>query len=212
MAYLLAKDKQQVILGPMPWKARYIQSELNDLVDSGEKATAFTISPTESGYVDCLDGYELIPVEFTFADHDPVYQHLEGPFYTYEGNAATGYYNVLDTDIALVKPALKNKAKTERQRKQTLGTTVTINGNVYSVATDDAELQKYIAAKESIGEASINWKFGNTFETIDAAGLQNVIDTIRAYVQSQFDWEKGIYDAIDAAADIAALKAINILG
>lgn len=211
MEYILVKDRQQVIIGPMPWKARFIQEELNALVEAEDKATAFTISQTESGYVDCQDGYELIPVTFTHADHDPVYQHLAGPFYTYEGNTAIGAYNVLDTDILLVKPTLKNKAKVERQRKQTLGTTVTINSNTYSVATDDVELQKYVAAKESVGSDSINWKFGNTFETIDAAGLQLVINAIRTYVQAQFDWEKGICDTIDAAADITALKAIVIV-
>ena len=210
MEYILVKDRQQVILGPLPWKARYIQTELNDLVDTGDKATAFTISQTESGYVDCLDGYELIPVTFAFDGYDPIYQHLEGPLYTYDGNTAIGTYNVHETDIELVKPALKNIAKTERQRKQALRTTVTINGNEYTVATDDVELQKYVSAKLSIGDGTVNWKFGTSFETIDAAGLQSVIDAIRSYVQAQFDWEKDIYEAIDAATDIDTLKALTI--
>jgi len=211
MEYILVKDRQQVILGPLPWKARFIQSELNDLVEAEEKATAFTISQTEDGYVDCLDGYELIPVTFAFDGYDPIYQHLEGPLYTYDGNIAIGTYNVHETDIGLVKPALKNIAKTERQRKQKLSTTVTINGNEYTIATDDVELQKYVSAKLSIGDGTISWKFGTSFETVDATGLQSVIDAIRSYVQAQFDWEKSIGESIDAATDVETLKAIVIV-
>lgn len=211
MEYILVKDRQQVVLGPMQWKPRYIQTELNDLVEAEEKATAFTLSLTESGYVDCQDGYELMPVTFTFADHDPIYQHLEGPYYTYnDDNTAVGSYVVHDTDISMVKPALKLVVTQKRRIKQTLGTTVTVNGNEYNIPTDDTELQKYVAALAAIGDGTINWKFSGSFIELNAAALQAIIDAIRSYVQAQFDWEKSVYEAIDAASDLTTLKAITI--
>ena len=211
MEYLLVKDRTQVILGPLPWRARYIQSELNDLVEDGEKASAFTISPTESGYVDCGDGYELIPVTFVPPEYDSVYQHLAGPFYTYNGNEAVGAYTVHDSDIDGVKAVLKNQASAERRRKQVLSTTVTVSGSELSIASDDAELQKYVSALASIGDATISWKFGLNFIDLTAAGLQTIIDAIRGYVQTQFDWEKGIYESIDTASTVEELRAIVIV-
>ena len=209
MEYLLVKDREQVILGPMPWKVRYIQSELNDLVEAEEKASDFTLSPSES-YTDCGDGYELIPVTFVPPEYDSVYQHLAGPFYTYNGNEAVGAYTVQDADIDVIKAALKNQASAERKRKQVLNTTITVNGTELSVPSDDAELQKYVSALASIGDATISWKFGLSFIDLNAAGLQTIIDAIRGYVQTQFDWEKGIYESIDAANTVEELKSIII--
>jgi hypothetical protein len=211
MEYLLVKDREQVILGPMPWKSRYIQTELNDLVEDGEKASDYTISQTESGYVDCGDGYELIPVTFVPPEYDSVYQHLAGPFYTYTDNEVVGIYTVNDSDIDGVKSILKNQASSERRRKQVLSTTVIIDGIELSIASDDAELQKYVSALASIGDATISWKFGLNFVDLNAAGLQTIIDSIRGYVQSQFDWEKGIYESIDTASTVEQLKAIVIV-
>jgi hypothetical protein len=210
MEYLLIKDKQQVILGPMPWRARYIQSELNDLVDAGEKATAFTISPTESGYVDCGDGYELIPAIFSSTDYDPIYQHLEGPFYTYNDNVASGLYNVLETDISLVKAKLKEIAKAERQRKQNLGTTVNIGGTDVSLATDADELANFVSLLSSIGEDSVNWKFKEGFITLTKANVQSIVDAIRSHIQTQFDWEKTICETIETATELSSLKTLTI--
>lgn len=210
MEYILVKDRQQVILGPMPWKARYIQSELNDLVDAEEKATAFTISQTESGYVNCLDGYELIPVTFNAINYDPIYQYLEGPFYTYEGNSALGTYSIHETDISLVKPTLKQIVKTERQRKQVLGTTLNINGTVVSLATDTDELANFVSLLASIGEDLVNWKFKEGFITLNKANVETIVAAIRSYIQTQFDWEKTTCEAIDAATELSTLKSITI--
>jgi hypothetical protein len=200
-----------VLLGPIEWRARFIQSELNDLYDNGEKATSYTISPTESGYVDCSDGFEIFPITSSTGDaHDPVFEQLEGPFYTYSDNQATETYNVVDRDITFAKVSLKSLATVTRRGKQVLGITVTIGDNTVNVGTDDTELQKYVAALAAIGTDTINWKFNGSFIELNAASLQAIIDAIRSYVQAQFDWEKGIYESIDAANDLTTLKAITI--
>lgn len=211
MKYLLVQNKQTVLLGPIEWRARFIQSELNDLFDAGEKATKYTISPTESGYVDCGDGFEIFPITGGTGDtHDPVFEQLVGPYYTYADNQATETYNVIDIDVTLCKEKLKAKVTSSRRTKQVLGTTVAIGENTVNVGTDDTELQKYVAALAAIGEGTINWKFNGTFIELNAVSLQAIIDAIRAYVQAQFDWEKTLYETIDAAADLTTLKAISV--
>jgi len=212
MDYLLVQNREQIILGPMQWKPRYIQSELNDLVDSGEKATKFTISPTDSGYVDCSDGYELIPVTFTFADHDPVYQYLEGPFYTYEGNTAIGAYNVHDGDIASIKGTLINQVATERYRRENAGTTVTIQGQEISVDTSRDNRNTLIQAFLLMDVAdTLQWKFPEGFVNLTYTDIETVVKTGALYIQEQFNWEKITCDSIQSCVSIEELKAIVIV-
>lgn len=211
MKYLLVQNKTTVLLGPVEWRPRFIQSELNDLYDNGEKATAYTISPTEIGYIDCNDGFEIFPITNSTGDtHDPIFEQLEGPFYTYADNQATETYNILDADISSCKTKLKSKVTVLRRAKQVLGTTVTIGDITVNVGTDDTELQKYVAALAVINDDVINWKFNGEFVELNSTSLLHIIDTIRAYVQSQFDWEKSLYETIDAASDLTTLKAISV--
>lgn len=210
MEYLLVKDKQQILLGPMPWKPRYIQSEINDLVESGDKATSFTISQTENGYVNCGDGYEIFPVIMEITEYDPIYQHLAGPYYTFSDNLATGSYVINESDISLVKPALKQSVKEERQRKQLLGTTLNIGGTDVILDTNADELANFVSLLSTIGDDSVNWKFKEGFITLTKADVQNIVDTIRSHIQSQFDWEKTTCETIDAATELTSLKSLTI--
>lgn len=211
MKYLLVQNKQTVLLGPIEWRPRFIQSELNDLFDAGEKATKYTISPTETGYIDCNDGFEIFPITNSTGDaHDPIFEQLEGPFYTYADNQATETYNILDADIWVCKTKLKSKVTSLRRAKQILGTTVTIDDITVNVSTDDTELQKYVAALAVINDDTINWKFNGEFVQLNSTSLLHIIDTIRAYIQTQFDWEKSLYETIDAAADLPTLQDISV--
>lgn len=211
MKYLLVQNKKTVLLGPMEWRPRFIQSELNDLFDAGEKANKFTISLTETGYVDCGDGFEIFPIAASEgSQHDPIYEHLEGPFYTYDNNIASEVYNVLDKDVYYVKESLKQLTKAERQRKQLLGTTLNIGGTVVTIATDADELANFVSLLSSIGEDSVNWKFKEGFVTLTKVDVQNIVDTIRSHIQTQFDWEKEIHETINAATELTSLKSLTI--
>lgn len=211
MKYLLVQNKTTVLLGPIEWRPRFIQSELNDLVDAGEKATAYTISPTETGYVDCGDGFEIFPIASSEGSaHDPIYEQLAGPFYTYDNNVASEVYNVLDRDISHVKESLKQVVKTERQRKQLLGTTININGIDMTLATDADELTNFVSLLASIGEDSVNWKFKEGFITLAKANVQSIVNAIRSHIQTQFDWEKTIGETIETSTELTSLKSLTI--
>jgi len=211
MKYLLVQNKTTVLLGPIEWRPRFIQSELNDLFDAGEKATAYTISPTETGYIDCNDGFEIFPIASSEGSaHDPIYEQLAGPFYTYDNNVASEVYNVLDRDISHVKESLKQVAKLERQRKQLLGTTLNIGGTDVTLATDADELANFVSLLASIGVDSVNWKFKEGFITLTKANVQSIVDAIRSHIQTQFDWEKTIGETIETATELSSLKSLTI--
>jgi len=211
MKYLLVQNKTTVLLGPIEWRPRFIQSELNDLFDNGEKANAFTISPTETGYIDCNDGFEIFPIASSEgSQHDPIYEQLAGPFYTYDNNVASEVYNVLDRDISHVKESLKVVVKAERQRKQLLGTTLNIGGTDVTLATDADELANFVSVLSSIGDTSVNWKFKEGFITLTKANVQSIVDAIRSHIQTQFDWEKTIGETIKTATELTSLKSLTI--
>ena len=211
MNYLLVQNKQMVTLGPVTWRQRFIQTEINDLVESEELSTPYVIPATEQGYIDIGDGFEIFPVDLTTPVFDSIYQSLAGPFWTYENNVATGTYTVNDLDINVVKANLKQVVASERYRKQNLGTTVTVANTSFSVGTDTTTINTLISLASATGSDTINYKSPNGFISVTGADIETIVSQIHAYVQTQFNWEKTTNETIDAAADVATLQAIEIV-
>ena len=211
MNYLLVQNKQMVILGPITWRQRFIQTEINELVESEELSTPYTIPATEQGYIDIGDGFEIFPVDLTTPAFDPIYESLAGPFWTYENNVATGIYTVNNLDINVVKANLKQVVANERYRKQNLGTTVTVTNTSFSVGTDTNTINSLISLASATGLDTINYKSPNGFISVNGADIENIVSQIHAYVQTQFNWEKTTNETIDAASDVATLQAIEIV-
>ena len=206
MKYILVENQTSVLLGPFFWRQRFIQSELEDLeVD-------FTIPPVEQGYIKINDTYEIFPVvESNTPSYDSVYETLGGPYFSYENNEASERYDLLNLDIGSVKNNLKQVAAGERYRKEVAGTTLVINGLTVSLQTDRDNRDKFNGLLASIGDASYTWKFNDGFVSLQLVDVQNIVNAIRGYIQSQFDWEKSICDSIDAANSIDELKALVIV-
>ena len=53
-----------------------------------------------------------------------------------------------------------------------------------------------------------NWKFGDVWLVLNQEQLVHVVTAIANHVQSAYDWEKSVIDAIDAANDLVTLDAI----
>jgi hypothetical protein len=211
MNYLLVQNKQIVILGPITWRQRFIQTEINDLIDDGELTIDYTVPATEQGYINIGDGFEIFPVELTTPAFDPIYEELSGPFWTYENNVATGTYTVNTLSIERIRGHLKQVVATERYRKQNLGITVTIANTSFSVSTDTNTINSLLSLASTAGTNTINYKSPNGFISLTGADIQNVVNQIHDYVQIQFNWEKTINETIDAANDITTLQAIEIV-
>jgi hypothetical protein len=211
MNYLLVQNKQMVILGPITWRQRFIQTEINDLIDDGELTIDYTVPATEQGYINIGDGFEIFPVELTTPAFDPIYEELSGPFWTYENNIAYGSYTVVQLSIERIKGHLKQVVATERYRKQHLGTTVTVANTSFSVSTDTNTINSLLSLANVTGSNTINYKSPNGFIFLTGADIQNVVNQIHDYVQIQFNWEKTINETIDVTNDITALQTIEIV-
>lgn len=206
MNYILVENKQIVLLGPMTWKPRFLQSEFDEL------GVDFKVSPVETGYIKVDDTYEIFPVsDATGPVIDATYEQMVGPFYTYTDNQATSAYDSQPLDIDTVKQKLKAIAASERYALEVAGTTVTLNNVEYKLPTDRANSTQFDYLLSTIGDGTANWKFDQAFVELSAADVRAIVSAIKSHIQSQFDWEKTIHDAIAAATDVAALKVIVIV-
>lgn len=208
MAYVLVENKQIVHLGPVGWKPKFIQSEIDDL------EVNFIVPPTEQGYIKITENLELFPIaEEIVPDYDPLFEQLVGPTYTYnEKNYgyAIQYYTKQDSSLDTVKNNLKQKTAGVRYTKENAGTEQTVNGVLVKLDTSREKRDQFNTVLASIGDGTIDWKFDGQFVTLNKTDVQNIIDTIHNYIQTQFAWEKSINDTIDAASDLDTLKSITI--
>ena len=213
MSYVIVKDKQMVLLGPMGWRQRMFQNEINDLVEQGEMSVAYQIPPVEQGYIDLGEGFEIFPiVESYIPDHDPIYDQLVGPFYTYADGKASSTYTTVLGDISLSKATLKSQAAAERYRKENLSTTITVQGQAMTLDTSRDNRSIFVDKLMMMGESdTVNWKFPEGWVMLTRAELQSIVLFGAAYIQAQFDWENTISSQIDAATTVEELKAIVIL-
>jgi hypothetical protein len=211
MDYLIVKDRQQVIIGPMGWRQRTFQSEINDLFENGDITEKYTIAPVENGYVNLGEGVEIFPVQIDFPQYDPFYEQLAGPFYTYENNIAVGTYNVISVDIALSKAALKVKVTDDRYLKEIAGIKVTIQGHEVTADTArgsrDIFAQTYFAMSES---ETINWKFPEMWLLVTKSDMATIVNAGKNHIQSCFNWELNLHTAIDNAQTVEELKNISL--
>lgn len=207
MQYLLVENKQIIHLGPIFWRHRFIQSELEDLnVD-------YIVSPAEpNAYVKINDSFEIYPATVETPPHDGMYQQLAGPNWVFESDVATGTYTIVDRDLNSVKADLKTLAASERYKKEVAGIKLTIQGTEVSVATNRDSKNNYAQQVLAMSDAdTVQWKFAEAWLTLSKAEMASLLADVNTHVQTQFDWERNIADQIDSATDADTLKNITIV-
>lgn len=204
--YILVKDRTQLLLGPIDWKQRFIQSELDDLEIPGK------VPPVEIGYIDLGDGYEMFPIVSSNGDaFDPVWEELVGPKFTYEDNAAHESYTIRNRPLHFIKDTLINALAAERYRREVAGFTMNVRGVDVYISTAREDRQQFLEALATIGDGYISWKFNTGFVNILKSDIEAIVEARKNYIQQQFTWEKNIYEAIKVATTIEQLKEIKIV-
>ena len=203
MKYVLVEDKQYVLLGPIEWRPRMIQNEIDSL------DIIWTVPPVEQGYISITDRYEIYPIsDIQIPNHNGDFEELAGPFYTFDNKQATATYNVVNQNINNIKTNLKNKITAERYRREIAGTKITLNSTEYSIETDRDNRAKWIQLANLSGP--INWKINGSFITVTNLEATAILEAVNSYVQTQFDWEKTMYDLIDSKVSIDDLKTVEM--
>lgn len=209
MQYVLVQNKQTILLGPINWRHRFIQTELNDLeVD-------FTLSPTEpNAYVKINDELEIYPVTgLEIPSHNSTHEQLDGPYWTFvDGVAANGTYNIAGKPVDAIKNELKALTAAERYKKEIAGIKLTVQGVEVALATDRDTRNLYVQKLITMTDTdTVQWKFNENWLTLTKEDMTNICNAVNAHVQTQYDWEANIVNQINSAADSAALQTITIV-
>ena len=203
MKYLLVENQTYVLMGPIDWRPRMLQSEIDEL------SIPWAVPPVEQGYIKITDNYEIFPVVETIMPNcDSLLEELVGPSYIFNNNQATLTYTKKFIDIAIAKNNIKNKIAASRYIKENAGTTITINGNTYNLETDRDNRAKWYQLANLPGPT--NWKFGYNYVTLTNTDANNILEAVKTYIQTQFDWEMNICNEIDALNSISDLQTFTV--
>ena len=202
MNYILTENKT-VLLGPISWKPRFLQSELDDLeVD-------YKISPIE-GYTKINDELEIFPITSAFApDHDSNFETISGPYYTFTDTEASQIYTKIDLDINSIKYNLKSIVTDYRYKIENDGTKITIQDLEVTIDTArgnrDIFVQKFLLMNDT---DIVEWKFPEGWLTLSKHELGSVVAAGNDCIQNAFVAEKLKNDEIDACDTIIQLKLV----
>lgn len=200
-----------LILGPMGFNVRYINSELEDL-EIEERISPQSYVNLPIHFSDNLT--HLLPLEKNIPNYDPKY-HNVGNFsweIIEENNIPIKVllnYSIVDKPIEEVKEFFKKEVSIIRKEKENKNILITINGVQIETSTSREE-RILLSSKLLSFVESCNYKFSNAWLEITAENLQYIISEIDKVVQSAFDWELSKFKEIDACETIDDVYNVEI--
>jgi hypothetical protein len=220
MQYVITNQNEGgfVLLGPVPWNARYFSAIISDEVDS---SVEFSNTAEQSVPFSPVDGIIVRRCYVEYAgDLNPIIHKFDGPTWTYfetpeiiEGTSyqAKATYTVVEKNINIIKDELKARVAAERWKRENKGVTVAIQGNDVWCDTSrgnrDIFMQKYILMGEN---DIIRWKFPSMWLDLNKTELGTIVALGAGYIQQQFNWESTTVASIDNAQTTAELLQIQI--
>jgi hypothetical protein len=211
MNYVLIQDGS-VRYGPRPYLRGLFEAVAEDLV-----GMPVTMPATlEEGVEVLTEGLSLLPVkqEAVAPEYDPDLYQLSGPFYSIDVDGVNASYTVVPLPLEQAKGRLLAKVAAARYEMEVAGTTCVIQGQQVNLLTNREDRNLYLQAYQLLGDQVTQaWKFlPATWITLTKADLGLVVQTIFAYVQTQYDWEKAKAAEINAVTTtVADLASINLL-
>jgi len=200
----------QLILGPVGFNVRMINSELRDF-EIEDFVTSQSYQDLPIHFDDGLT--HLLPLEKVIPDIDPKYQKI-GNFQweiVKENNIPTKVvltYPSIDKTLEEVKELRNQEVSPARKEKENTVITITLydeesptTGTEIEVSTSREE-RVLLASKLSATPGPHNFKFRNTWKQISADQLKYIISEIDTAVQGAFDWELSKLQEIDACQTI----------
>ena len=192
-----------LILGPMGYNVRMINSELEELeVEEIIAPSSYTDLP-----IHFSDGLtHLLPLEKDVPAHDPKC-HNVGNFsweIIEEDSVPTKVlltYPITDKTLEEVKELRKQEVSPYRKEKENTTITISVNDTEVEVSTSREE-RILLASKLAASPGPHNFKFQNTWLEITTEELQYILNQIDIKVQEAFDWELSKLQEIDACETI----------
>lgn len=201
----------QLILGPMPFNMRMINSELSDLELSD------TVGPQSYNNlpIHFSDGVtHLVAIEKIIPQVDFKYYNL-GNFsweiveINNEPQQVNFIYPVIEKTVEDVRNERKKEAALIRKQKENTEITLTINNISINVNTSREERQ-LLTSKLSSSSGNCNYKFNNVWVEVSSQDIQYVLNEIDIVVQEAYDWEYSKNLELDACQTVEEVYSIII--
>lgn len=204
-------NNNSLILGPMGFNVRYINSELEDLeLEDRITSQSYTELP-----IHFSDGNtHLVLIEKVIPENDPKYHNIGN--FTWEIITENDIpikvvltYPIANKTLEEVKESRKKEVAPVRRQKENTVITVNLNETSVQVSTSREE-RLLLASKITAAPGPHNFKFSNTWLEVTTEQLQTIISEIDTKVQEAFDWELAKLQEIDACETIDDVYAIVI--
>ena len=202
---------ESLILGPIGYNIRMINSELEDL-DVVERITSQSYTNIPIHFSDNLT--HLVPIEHNMPPYNEKYQNVGN--YTWriieENNIPIKVlltYDIGDKTLEEVKNNRKKEILPIRKQKENIIITLTINETEIQIPTTREE-RILLTSKLLASPGPHNYKFFNTWLEITTEDLQTIISEIDSVVQQAYDWELGKIQEIDMCETIDEVYDISI--
>lgn len=188
----------QLILGPIKYNYRLINSELEEL------EVERRVSPRD---------YENVPISLDNSTHlvlaNQIIPNYDSRFQSvgnFEWEIITENnipirvdmtYEIGDKTLEQIKEEYKSQVAPIRREKENTYIEVVLNGNVVTVSTSREE-RNLIVNKIISLEGTCNYKFANdTWLEVVKTDLENILSQIDTKIQEAFDWEYSKIQEID---------------
>ncbi len=186
-----------VILGPMNWNARRFSEVIEEDCD-----VSFELPLTNDNFdvITVNDDIKIYPVQTgDYPTHDYRFECLHGPFWQFTDTHAVQSFTAIPLAIDASRNFLKDELAKKRWTKQHECVKITINSVEYTFATDvttKSVFHQYITS----GITSVNWKVNqDTWISLSQSDITNIFNAITQHVQTAFDWENNLAEAINNA-------------
>ena len=204
-------NNNSLILGPMGFNVRYINSELEDL-DVEERISPQSYTDLPIHFSD--NETHLVLLEQDVPSHDAKYHNI-GNFtweITKENDVPVKVlltYPIIDKTLEEVKELRNQEVSPYRREKENTTISVNLNGTSVEVSTSREE-RLLLASKLAASPGPHNFKFSNTWLEITTEQLQTIVSEIDVKVQEAFDWELSKLQEIDACETIDSVYDVVI--
>lgn len=204
-------NNNSLILGPMGFNVRYINSELEDLeVEERITPQSYTDLPIHFSDGDT----HLVLIEKNIPQHNSRYHNIGN--FTWEiikendiPTKVVLTYPIADKTLDEVKEIRKQEVAPVRREKENTVITVNLDGTSVEVSTSREE-RLLLASKITAAPGPHNFKFRNTWAQVTTEQLQTIVSEIDVKVQEAFDWELAKLQEIDACETIDDVYAVVI--
>lgn len=197
--YAIVENNQPRAASPAAVKA-HVEAQL------GGQHPVSVIRQWTEAYRNELGVYTVVVTKAALLDYQT---HQQQPLALANGKV-TQAYTAVDVDLDVAKEQAREVLADKRYEVETGG--ITVNGTLVKT---DRETQAILTAARTraLEDAnfSVDWKISNgVFATLDAATIIAIANAVADHVQACFSNEKALDALIEAAADVDAVRAVDI--